>query len=65
MKSSFLRSFWIVVTLFVVLLALSSGIFTGCSDKQEPANPVTTNQQSLNKLSTLDPDVRNVMSTPP
>jgi len=62
MHNPFLRSFWIVFTLFAVLLVVASGLFTGCSDKQESANPVTTTQQPLAKLSTLDPEVQSVMA---
>jgi len=62
MHNPFLRSFWIVFTLFALLLVVGSGLFTGCSDKQEAANPVTTTQQPLAKLSTLDPEVQNVMA---
>jgi hypothetical protein len=62
MHNPILRSFWIVITLFAVFLVVASGLFTGCSEKQEAANPVTTTQQPLAKLSTLDPEVQSVMA---
>ena len=63
MSNPFLRSKWIVATLFLVAAACSVLYWTGCSDRQDTANPVTTTQQStLTKLSTVNPEVRSVMT---
>jgi hypothetical protein len=63
MRNPILRSKWIVFTLFAVLAACSVMYWTGCSDKQDTANLVTSTQQSsLVKMTTEDPAVRSVMS---
>src|SRR5260221_9744271 len=62
MKNSFLRSQLPVITVFALIVSCSVLYWTGCSDKQDAANPVTTPQQSLAKMSTADPAVRSVMT---
>jgi len=63
MKNPFLRSKWIVASLIAIISLCSVMYWTGCSEKQDASNPVTTNQQaSLGKLSTADPAVRSVMA---
>ena len=63
MKNPFLRSKWIVASLFAIIALCSVLYWTGCSEKQDASNPVTSNQQaSLGKLSAADPAVRSVMA---
>ena len=62
MRNPFLRSSWTVVALFAVVLAVSVLYWTGCSEQQQAANPVATSQPALTKLTTMDPEVQNVMA---
>jgi hypothetical protein len=63
MRNPFLRSKLAVVTLLAVFAACSVLYWTGCSDNQDTANPVTGNQQpSLVKMSADDPAVQSVMA---
>ncbi len=61
MKKSFLRSPWLLVTVMVMVAALSATLWIGCGEKQESAlNPVEQVQPSFTKMSLDDPAVQTV-----
>ena len=62
MKSPFVRSSGFVVALLASVLLLSVLYWSGCSEKQDTANVVTTTQPALTKLSINDPSVQSVMA---
>ena len=62
MRNPFLRSSGIVVVFCAILVSLSLFYWSGCSDKQDIANPSATTQQSFIKLSTDDQAVQAVMT---
>jgi hypothetical protein len=63
MKNPFLRSFWFVVAVSVLVLSCSFLYLMGCSSQYEPPTGATTaTQPSLTKLSVQDPAVQKVMA---
>src|SRR5713226_8226831 len=62
MKSPFLRSYGFAVAFLSAILLISVLYWSGCSEKQDTANVVTTAQPALTKLSINDPSVRSVMA---
>ena len=63
MNKSFLRFSWFILTMIVLVAALSATLWIGCNEKQDSAStPVAPTQPTFNKMGLDDPAVQAVMA---